>query len=855
MKAFVLISLLLVSFLNTNAQTAKRLYIANDDHTDYMWTANEAKYDSAFVKMLDYYLDQIEANKNNPPDFQARFNCDGSIWLQVYQKYRTPAQFARLVVALRSGHISSPLNTVVSTYGAQPTEAVIRGMYFAGGLERQLGVRFPLAVAMENQTLPLGLSSLWAGCGAKYSWRGVCACASRLPKASFAHRRHQLYRYMGMDNSGVIMKWYSQTHNNALLGGYAEARFQYKPTQISQELAKTIDTLSALCDKPNYLYQVAAAFGYGWDDLETYVSPAFVTAAQNGTTPQRKVRVSNEADFFEDIARTYPKLPTESVSYGNEWDTYCVSMNEATAKVRRATEKLRTAEALSSIVSLKDKNFGKNLVQLRQKAYYGYGLYWEHNWTADGPIKRKERGDWQIKIQKQITEYTDSLYSQSLNALAKQIKKSENPRFFIFNPLSWTRNDVADVAYEGQFPVKVIDLSTGQEVVYQLITKNNKRFLRIKAENIPSIGYKVFEIQAKKPTNLQSAATFDGVYFKNQYYRIRLNKSGVISELYDSLANSRALVKITDSKYFNDLGTTQLDEGEPLVIENAGPVSVTLKAVSNNPILHTVRITLFSDCKKIDIENTIDENFKDLKTWAFSFDLANPTTRHEELGAILTAKKENNGGHYTIQNGRYDWLTFNHFAQMSEPNYEVVLSNQDCSFFKLGSSTPDSLWEQSAQLQALAGGQTDGEKLGIPAQNGETKFLYQFALTSRSSVSKESTAMMFALAHQNPLVTAMIMGDKGDENHTFSLLSINDPNVLLWSIKPTEEGIEKGLITRFWNFNAQPTYPVIRFSRPVHSAWQTTHLETDIDKLKLRKGKPSIVFNQHQIKTFRWLMK
>lgn len=131
------------------AQPIKRLYIANDDHTDYMWTANEAKYDSAFVQMLDFYLRQIDSTKNNPPDFQARFNCDGSYWLRAYQKYRSPAQFNRLIAAIKSGHIGSPLNTLVSTYGAQPTEAVLRGMYYAGQLERAYKLRFTLAEAME----------------------------------------------------------------------------------------------------------------------------------------------------------------------------------------------------------------------------------------------------------------------------------------------------------------------------------------------------------------------------------------------------------------------------------------------------------------------------------------------------------------------------------------------------------------------------------------------------------------------------------------------------------------------------------------------------------------------------------
>ena len=84
-------------FCHSSFSQQKRLYIAIDDHTDYMWTADEAKYDSAFVKMLDYYLHQIDSTRNNPSDFQARFNTDGSIWLKAYEKYRSPAQFNKLI--------------------------------------------------------------------------------------------------------------------------------------------------------------------------------------------------------------------------------------------------------------------------------------------------------------------------------------------------------------------------------------------------------------------------------------------------------------------------------------------------------------------------------------------------------------------------------------------------------------------------------------------------------------------------------------------------------------------------------------------------------------------------------------
>ncbi|MBC7888990.1 MAG: glycoside hydrolase, partial [Ferruginibacter sp.] len=630
-----------------------------------------------------------------------------------------------------------------------------------------------------------------------------------------------------------------------------------------KEIGRLINKLDAFCDTISpgsaYPYNVAGAFGYGHDDLETYISKPFINAAKNATTPTRKVRVSNEEDFFKDIERSYPKLPSESVSFGNEWDILSASMNETTARVRRATEKLRSAEALAAMASLKDRNFLNGLTAARNLAWESFGVYWEHNWTADGPVSRKTRAEWQIKVQRQLTDYVDTLYNRSAYTLGAQIKRTTLPGFYVFNPLSWSRNDVADVLYNGAYPVKVIDRLTKREVASQLIVKDGKRLLRIRAENIPPVGYKVFEIANGIPAALPTAATVKGEYISNALYRLRLSASGAITEWYDSLANSRQLVKETAGKYLNDLGTTNINDGDALVVENAGPVSVTIKAVSRNPILHTVRVTVFANSPRIEIEDSIQANFGDVKTWAFSFDLDNQTTRHEELGAILTAKKETRGGHYAAQNARYDWQTFNHFADMSEPAYGVTVSNMDCSFFKLGKSTVDSLWEQSAQLNALAGGNVDKKVedngvLGILKQNGQEDFMYKFAITTHQSVFDPVRAMKFSLEHQNPLITGIITGTKNAAvNNVFSLLNISDPNVLLWSVKPSEDGINNGLVARCWNMGQFPCQPLLTLSKPIVRAWKTTHIETNETSLKTAKGSLQLNFRPNQINTYRFI--
>jgi alpha-mannosidase len=877
--------------LGSPSAQQKRIYIGIDDHTDFMWTANEAGYDSAFVHMLDYYLDQIDLTQTNPDDFQARFNCDGSYWLQAYEKYRSPEQFERLISRIKSGHISVPLHALINCYGGMPTEAAIRGMYYAGQIERKHNLRFRMAGTMENNTLPLGMSSIWAGSGARYSWNGIGGYASQMSYEYRANRRNQLYNYTGLDGSGLIMKWYNYNEKTTSpLGGYAELRTTMKSKDVITEIGSMIPRLDAMCDTisndSGYPFNSVAAIGYGHDDLATYLSPEFIQVAKNLTTPSRKVRVSIAEDFFRDVERNYPNLPSESVTYGNEWDLYPASMNETTAKMRRATEKLRGAEALATVVSILGKGqgaeskeqraesegqrakvsiqkdvFWDEMKNMRNKAWDSFGYYWEHDWTGDSKLAREERPAWQIKLQNNLTSYVDSLQSLSGRLLGSQIKKAENPRFFVFNPLGWERDDIADFAWDGDFPVKVIDLQDEKEVASQLVSKSGKKYIRIFAENIPSVGYKVFEIRNEKPAEFPPAITVSGETISNSFYNLRLSRSGAITGITDKFANNRQLVKFIEGRYLNDLGSGDVDSGKPIVLENTGPVSVTLKAVSDLPVKHTVRVTLFANSPRIEIENSIDANFGDVKTWAFSLDLNNQTTRYEELGAILTARLETNGGHYASQNARYDWQTFNHFANMSETDYGVTISNLDCSFFKLGRSSVYTLDENSSQLNALAGGQVDkkwedGGYLGFPNQNGETNFRYHFALTSHQTGFDATGSMKFSLEHQNPLITGEVSGGKtASKQNLFSLLSASDPNVLLWTIKLSEEGIANGMITRFWNMVSLKSNPEIKLSQNIGNAWQTTHIETNEKQLTLVNESLSVSFEPNQIKTFRLLPK
>lgn len=500
----LLIVLLLANFiLPFSVFGQKRFYISPDDHTDYFWIADDVTYRQTFLTIIDYYLNKMDETQNNPSDQQMRWNCDGNLWMWEYEKNRTPQQFQRFINRIQDGHMSVALNPLVLVYGGMPAEAVLRGMYYPGLIERRYNVRFPLAIAMENQTHPFGLTSLWAGAGAKYSWKGVCGCATEVTQLD--NRDREIYYCGGRDGSKILMKWQSQYPSagtssvNQTFGGYSEAYYPLEAIQFAE---------SSSLFQSRYPFPVIGAFGRGYDDLQ-YTSDEFVTVAQQNTTPNRRIIVSNQEDFFRDFEANYGnQMETFAASYGNEWDALVASMAELSAKVKRSTEKLRSAEAMATLVSLNNPAFMNSRIEARDKAMIDLGLYFEHDWTADGRIPRSERAGWSRRVEKEISGYVDKLQEDAKVELGRQISRTGNEsRFFVFNPLSWTRSDYADIPFKYNHKVRVFDVSTDQEIPSQIMRFGNKKVLRVYAENIPSIGYKVFEIRNGTGTTFSNAAT------------------------------------------------------------------------------------------------------------------------------------------------------------------------------------------------------------------------------------------------------------------------------------------------------------------------------------------------------------
>ena len=577
------------------------------------------------------------------------------------------------------------------TYGGVPAEAVIRSMYYPGQLERRYGLDFPLAIAMENAGMPYGLGAVWAGAGAEYSWKGVCDCPSLVPNL-----QNRTQGDLQLGGAGRLAPPDEvefaplQREHRRLRRGAPSSRRSWTTSRGTRGFAA------------RYPYNTIGVFGQGWDDFST-TNLLIRQTCKTDTDPNRTCIVSDSVDFFREFDALYGQaIPTVSASFGNEWDLSPASMAEVSARVKRSLEALRSAEALATLVALRDPSFLEGRDVARDRAFLDLGLFFEHDFENGGPnVSGVVRIAWQRQVAAEIEAYANALTADASSALGALIQKTgTNPRFFVFNSLSWTRTDVTDIPYTGALPVHVVDLTTGQEVPSQVVGSGSSQLLRVQAPGVPSVGYKVFEIQpgagqtfANSPT--ANAAT--GV-IENEFYRLTVSPRGAVTSFVDKRLGNREFAGNTGGFAINDLGAAS----GSLAVENAGPVSVTLRATSSSPLSHTTRITLTRGSDRAAIQNEITQNFGGTREWRFSFNEPSPEIRHEEVGAVLLAKLTTQGGAYSPTNARYDYLTLNHFADMSgSDGTGVTLSNADAYFMRIGnSSVDDAGYRDAAALRA-----------------------------------------------------------------------------------------------------------------------------------------------------------
>jgi len=105
-------------------------------------------------------------------------------------------------------------------------------------------------------------------------------------------------------------------------------------------------------------------------------------------------------------------------------------------------------------------------------AFKNLGLYWEHDWTGDGPVPRSTRAKWHKRLASEIESYLDALDESARQALGRLIQNpAPTNRFFVFNSLNcksaggirWKAIPGRTIQHQGQSGNQLVNIMAAVE--------------------------------------------------------------------------------------------------------------------------------------------------------------------------------------------------------------------------------------------------------------------------------------------------------------------------------------------------------------------------------------------------------
>ena len=466
-------------------------------------------------------------------------------------------------------------------------------------------------------------------------------------------------------------------------------------------------------------------------------------------------------------------------------------------------------------------------------------------------------------------EKNASLMGQrALQHIAQNINTSglTNP-FVIFNPNSWDRTGPVEFLLddlEKDMVWSILD-AFGNPVASQKIDKTSTEAkLLFIAKEVPSIGYKVFQLVKKNSQPSNSALQFTRTTIENQFLRTQIDKNtGLLKELFDK-QNQR---QVLSEEQGNLLQLLKKDHKEALLLRlntppinidqlvetslvEFGPVRSTIKVVRSfcgekrrHPTedfptsFFTQYISLYDGLPYLEVRNDIMwwEEQKVLKA-AFPFNVNSEMARYEiPYGSI----ERPTGFETPFEKARFE-VPAQRWADLSDSDYGVALLN-DC---KHSYDTKGNVMRLS-----LLSSPTFPDPV---ADKGYHEFKY--AVYPHKGDFRTGHVFRKGFEFNEPFIVARIPAHKGDFPSSFSFVTVEPKNVIINSIKVSED-FDDALVLRVYENFGESAKVRINMSSPILKAEEVNMIEDKMADVMPNGKNLEFEISANEIRTFRVRLK
>jgi hypothetical protein len=826
-------------------QPAKKwtLYLVPHVHLDIGYTDYQAKVAAIQARILDEAMDLADQH----PGF--RFSTDGDWNLEQFLHSRTPQEQQRIVQAIRDQKIYIPAQSSNLLTGFPTAETLIRSLYPSADFSRINGTPYNYANITDVPSYSWSYASILAAAGVHFFAAG--SNNDRAPVLLMGHLNQQSPFWWKGPDGGKVLMWYSRH--------YMQMQFLFGLPPLTETGEEILPLFLQMYEHPDYRASAAIVFGTQVENTDLFPQQAELAGQWNVLYAFPRIEYSGFHDAMAAIALQFGNsLPTIQGDGGPYWEDGIGSDARFAAIERRNESRAPTAEKLATISTLVSRRLAVDRGRL-SAMWADMVLMDEHTWTSwnsvSDPASQEAVQQLRVKDSRATTAsgLCDDLMRSSMASLADRIQAGVNS-LIVFNGLNWDRD--GDVTIDLDHGWVIADPATGQAVPSVTLSDGpNYRPVVFRAQDVPAMGYKVYSLResSASPPALQSATA---TTLNTPFYSVELDPStGSIRSLYDKQLG-RELVDSTGPWRLGQYLYVSGGDEEPNSI-------LQYRAVSPKPVLHihpaahgrlvseqqtpwgwrvvmesstdntpSIRTTLrlFNHEKKIELIEEVDkqpELKKEAVYFAFPFAMSHPRFRYEIQNGVVDPATD------MVPGAGREWFSVQHWVSVEQDGVSATVLPLDAPLVTLGDinrgAWPDSFGQRPGAIFSYI--MNNYWHTNYRAEQGGA-FRFRYVITSAAQTDAPTLSRL-GWEEVTPLEQDQIRSqDKaldGPEplpSRMSQFLSVNDPDVLVDTWKPAEDG--KGTILRLIDLGGAPrtltmNVPLLTLTRVV----QTDAVERD----------------------------
>lgn len=845
------------------ASPIKTIYITPLSHYDFGFVEPPDAVRERAARHIDEVIRVAEANPNFRWTIESVWQVNE--WLKRQKKPtsvlpKDKQKIARLIKLIKQGRI------VLSTaWGSMHTdfmgaEELNRLTSDYATLKRTYGIESEVALMDDVPGHPTSVPSVLAGSGTKYLVTGanlfIGVATSLAPgKVPF---------YWQSPDGSKVLTWISQGKR----GGYVEALtdFYLDPYSLDPYTDKTpFDMFNPdLAGKktPLEIQEIGVtellnrynAAGYKYDAVmamyaHDFIEPTDVINLEravrewNARHKDVQLKIATPPEFLKYIEAKYgAQIPTFKGEWSGLWSEAKTQSPNISALARYAHDHAPAAESLWSAISMTRRI--PFPVGNATSIYDLMFTYDEHSGAGNNgwiqlnsrqPLEEQNRQ--YVRFMSQAKTETDFLLNQGLSLLAQPSRydnsapqKSGNSwGLMVYNGLSWARSDVVkiDAPQENLRVAEIRDATSNQKVSFDVDEQGRTVFV---AQNVPSMGYKIYEITAETGRNSSTLKIEkEKREAKNRNFEIKLRADGSIESIRDLKAN-REIVGDKGELPFNELLRVEGPDASrvsyplaPQISVKTGEQMTQLVVTRGRSLFPLTIITIYENLDRVDLHNELDadkmpfvggnNNWNDSYYFAFPFNLSKDNLKVKRGGQKWFDTLPDD----YLPDARRDAVTTQHLIGMTDGERSAMLAHRQSFHWVYPGYVATKIRPKDApkELPAMFTGkfplpeatiysravrrsnQADTHDLGVinmqTVEPGlEGRYVFDYAIAG-SGKFDEVAAWQLGANFNLPLRAIYVSVSPNQPANSY--FSVNQPNVQIITVKPVSDSVVRGEVS------------------------------------------------------------